>query len=105
MIEKIISLSYTKIYKYPNGGLRMKQQKMKLLSFSLSLCLAGGVICVPSYATVSPNNKGGVVEHIQSFEDKVPDNWKVLTGELEVSGKHYKHNKILLNGIGKKEIS
>ncbi len=80
----------------------MKQQKMKLLSFSLSLCLAGGVICVPSYATVSPNNKGGVVEHIQSFEDKVPDNWKVLTGELEVSGKHYKHNKNSLKWHWKK---
>lgn len=62
----------------------------------------GGVVCTPSYAVVSPNNKGGVIEHIQSFEEGVPDNWKALKGKLEISSKHYKHNKNALKWQWKK---
>lgn len=72
----------------------MKKQKAKLLSFSLALCLAGGALYVPTYAhDVAKTNKGGVVEHIQSFEGKVPENWKATNDKLEISNKHFKNNK------------
>lgn len=45
---------------------------------------------------VSKSNKGGVPEHIQSFEGAVPDNWEAVSGTLEISDKHYKHDKTSL---------
>ena len=45
---------------------------------------------------VSKSNKGGVPEHIQSFEGAVPDNWEAFSGTLEISDKHYKHDKTSL---------
>lgn len=42
---------------------------------------------------VSKSNKGGVAKHIQSFEDKLPDNWNAVNGNLEISGKHFKHQQ------------
>ena len=72
----------------------MKKQKVKLLSFSLAVCLGGGALYVPTYAhDVSKTNKGGVIEHIQSFENTVPENWVAVDGRLEVSNKHFKHNQ------------
>lgn len=48
----------------------------------------------PAAAASSPiNNKGGVLEHIQSFEGTLPDNWQAVNGNLELSGRHYKHKK------------
>lgn len=34
---------------------------------------------------------GGILEHIQSFEDGVPENWEGINCQLETSKKHYKH--------------
>ena len=45
---------------------------------------------------VPKGNKGGVPEHIQSFEGAVPDNWNAVSGNLEISDKHYKHEKTSL---------
>lgn len=45
---------------------------------------------------VPKGNKGGVPEHIQSFEGEVPDNWNAVSGNLEISDKHYKHEKTSL---------
>lgn len=45
---------------------------------------------------VPKGNKGGVPEHIQSFEGGVPDNWSAVSGNLEISDKHYKHEKTSL---------
>jgi len=45
------------------------------------------------FKEIPKSSKGGVPEHIQSFEDELTDNWKVVSGNLEISGKHFKHNK------------